>query len=42
VASGIIEPRAEEVERAMAASGLAVSARLDDGEWVSLMLGHAA
>jgi ribosomal protein L11 methyltransferase len=42
VASGIIEPRAEEVERAMAAAGLSVSARLDDGEWVSLVLGHAA
>lgn len=42
LASGIIEPRADEVIGAMAAAGLAVAARRDDGEWVSLRLGHAA
>lgn len=42
LASGIIEPRADEVVAAMAAAGLVVAARLDDGEWVSLRLVHAA
>jgi ribosomal protein L11 methyltransferase len=38
IASGIIEPRAIEVIEAMRAAGLAVDARRDDGEWVSLRL----
>jgi ribosomal protein L11 methyltransferase len=38
LASGIIEPRANEVIGAMAAAGLRVTRRLDDGEWVSLRL----
>lgn len=41
IASGIIEGRAAEVVGAMAAAGLAVTSRRDDGEWVSLALGHA-
>lgn len=41
IASGIIEPRADEVVAAMAAAGLAVRDRRDDGEWVSLALGNA-
>ena len=40
VASGIIEPRAAEVERALLAAGLEIRERRDDGEWVSLRLGH--
>ena len=40
IASGIIEPRAAEVIAAMEAAGLAVEERVDDGEWVSLRLGH--
>ncbi|HEX7224806.1 MAG TPA: 50S ribosomal protein L11 methyltransferase [Candidatus Limnocylindria bacterium] len=42
LASGIIEARAEEVIAAMAAAGLHVRDRRDDGEWVSLRLAHAA
>ena len=42
LASGIIEPRATEVIDAMAAAGLRVAERRDDGEWVSLRLEHAA
>ncbi len=42
LASGIIEPRADEVIDAMAAVGLRVAERRDDGEWVSLRLEHAA
>ncbi len=42
LASGIIEPRADEVMAAMAGAGLVVAARRDDGEWVSLRLVHAA
>ena len=42
LASGIIEPRATEVIDAMAAAGLRVVERRDDGEWVSLRLEHAA
>lgn len=42
LASGIIESRAGEVVDAMRAAGLAVAARRDDGEWVSLRLEHAA
>ncbi|MCA1587398.1 MAG: 50S ribosomal protein L11 methyltransferase [Chloroflexi bacterium] len=41
IAGGIIEPRATEVVAAMAAAGLAVAARRDDGEWVTLRLQHA-
>ena len=41
LASGIIEPRATEVIEAMRATGLAVTTRRDDGEWVSLRLEHA-
>jgi ribosomal protein L11 methyltransferase len=41
VASGIIEPRASEVEAALHLAGLAVRDRRDDGEWVSLWLEHA-
>ncbi len=42
LASGIIEPRAPEVVSAMEAAGLRVADRRDDGEWVSLRLGHAS
>lgn len=42
LASGIIEPRADEVIEAMARAGLAVRRRLDHDEWVSLALEHAA
>lgn len=42
LASGIIEPRATEVIDAMAAAGLRVAERRDDGEWVSLRLERAA
>ena len=38
LASGIIEPRAAEVDSALDAVGLAVVDRRDDGEWVSLRL----
>ncbi|MGI8999983.1 MAG: 50S ribosomal protein L11 methyltransferase [Candidatus Limnocylindria bacterium] len=38
LASGIIEPRAPEVIEAMAAAGMHVVERRDDGEWVSLHL----
>jgi ribosomal protein L11 methyltransferase len=38
LASGIIEPRADEVTAAMRQSGLRVVGRRDDGEWVSLRL----
>ena len=38
LASGIIEPRASEVEDAMRAAGLSVAERRLDGEWVSLRL----
>jgi ribosomal protein L11 methyltransferase len=38
LASGIIEPRANEVVGAMADAGLRVRRRLEDGEWVSLRL----
>jgi len=41
IASGIIEPRADEVIAGMAAAGLAVEVRRDDGEWVNLALVHA-
>lgn len=41
IASGIIEPRADEVIAAMGTAGLAVRDRRDDGEWVSLALVHA-
>lgn len=42
LASGIIEPRATEVVDAMAAAGMRVRDRRDDGEWVSLRLESAA
>jgi ribosomal protein L11 methyltransferase len=42
LASGIIAPRADEVERAFAAAGLVVEGRREDGEWVSLRLGWPA
>ena len=42
IASGIIEPRADEVIAAMRAAGLRAAARRDDGEWVSLRLEHAS
>ena len=38
LASGIIEPRADEVIAALSAAGLRVATRRDDGEWVSLRL----
>ena len=41
VASGIIEPRATEVDGALRAADLAVRERRDDGEWVSLRIEHA-
>jgi ribosomal protein L11 methyltransferase len=39
-ASGIIEGRADEVLSALTDAGFALEGRLDDGEWVSLHLGH--
>jgi ribosomal protein L11 methyltransferase len=42
LASGIIAPRADEVERALAVVGVAVDGRREDGEWVSLRLGRPA
>jgi ribosomal protein L11 methyltransferase len=42
LASGIIEPKAGAVVRALAAAGMEVVTRRDDGEWVSLRLEHAA
>lgn len=42
LASGIIAPRADEVLAAMAAAGLQPARRLDDEDWVSLALMHAA
>lgn len=38
LASGIIQPRADEVEAALLAAGLGVVERRADGEWVSLSL----
>jgi ribosomal protein L11 methyltransferase len=38
IASGIIEPRADEVIEAMRAAGLTPVRRLDDEDWVSLVL----
>lgn len=40
--SGIIAPRAGEVEEGLTAVGLRVDARRDDGEWVSMRLGRPA
>ena len=42
LASGIIAPRGEEVVAALGNAGLEVRGRRDDGEWISLRLGHAA
>ena len=41
LASGIIDTRADEVEAALAASGLQVAERRVDGEWVSLRMVRA-
>lgn len=41
LASGIIEPRADEVIAAMTEAGLEVGDRREDGEWVSLRLRRA-
>jgi len=41
IAGGVIEARAAEVVAAMAAAGLTVAARRNDGEWVTLRLEHA-
>jgi ribosomal protein L11 methyltransferase len=41
IAGGIIAPRGDEVVDALAAAGLEVRERRDDGEWASLRLGHA-
>jgi ribosomal protein L11 methylase PrmA len=38
VASGIIEGRGEEVIDALRGAGFALQERLDDGEWVSLLM----
>ncbi len=42
LASGIIQPRADEVTQALSAAGTEVVARRDDGEWVSLHLRRPA
>lgn len=42
IASGIIEPRADEVIGALGAAGLRQTGRRDDGDWVSLRLERAA
>ena len=42
LASGIIEPRADEVIGAMEAVGLHVVRRRDDGDWVSVALGNSS
>jgi ribosomal protein L11 methyltransferase len=42
IVGGIIAPRGDEVVSALAAAGLAVRERRDDGEWISLRLEHAA
>ena len=42
LASGIIAPKAGAVLEALVAAGLMSRRRLDDGEWVSLVLEHAA
>ena len=41
IASGIIEPRSEEVLGSLGAAGFDVVDRLVDGEWVSLRMGRA-
>lgn len=41
LASGIIEGRANEVLAALTAAGFGLEHRLDDGEWVSLLLGRS-
>ncbi len=41
LASGIIEPRADEVTAALGAAGFVERSRLDDGEWVSLRMQRA-
>ena len=42
LASGIIQPKADAVIAALAAAGLEVVTRHDDGEWVSLLRERAA
>ena len=42
LASGIIAPKANEVLAAFEAAGLQSRRRQNDGEWVSLVVGHAA
>jgi ribosomal protein L11 methyltransferase len=42
LASGIIEPRADEVLASLTAAGFVLEKRLDDGEWVSLRLRRLA
>jgi len=42
IASGIIEPRADEVLASLSAAGFALIDRLDDGEWVSLRMERRA
>jgi len=42
IASGIIEPRADEVLASLRAAGFALNDRLDDGEWVSLRMERRA
>jgi len=42
IASGIIEPRADEVLASLRAAGFALIDRLDDGEWVSVRMEHRA
>jgi ribosomal protein L11 methyltransferase len=42
LASGIIEPRADDVIAAMGAVGLGVVQRRDDSEWASLALERAS
>ena len=42
IASGIIEPRADEVLASLDAAGFDLAERLDDGEWVSLRLERRA
>jgi len=42
IASGIIEPRADDVLASLCAAGFALIDRLDDGEWVSLQMERRA
>ena len=42
LASGIIAPKADGVVAALRDAGLELGRRLDDGEWVSLVMAHSA